>query len=301
MTTPEATHEDLTFSLGTVCQSVGISGSLIRSWERRHGAIQPARSSGGTRRFTSADVERLRLLKALVDHGYRIGKIAGLSSAELGTELENQDTPRHPALDSLLQMVIQMNAEELDRSLRFQLSALGPIAFAEEIGLPLLEEVGSRWRAGDLNTATEHLLSNSLRTLMGLRLSPTTYAAPRPTMVFATPSGERHEFGLLFAALVATSAGARVVYLGSDMPNDDLVASVATARAQALAISLVTLSHERCDAIVRDLRTNLPAGIPLIVGGPRSAQIPALPLVHPISRLDHLVQRIGQLSEDARL
>jgi cobalamin-dependent methionine synthase I len=80
-------------------------------------------------------------------------------------------------------------------------------------------------------------------------------------MLFATPAGERHELGLLSAAVLAASAGGRVVYLGSDLPAAEIAHAAATAGADIVVMSLTTpegvkprelkaLSHELTDVEV---------------------------------------------------
>lgn len=64
------------FSIGTVSRLTGISQHTLRVWERRHEAVKSRRSDGGQRQYSSDDVDRLTVLKALVDRGDRIGKIA---------------------------------------------------------------------------------------------------------------------------------------------------------------------------------------------------------------------------------
>ena len=44
----------------------GLSPDLLRSWEKRYGAVQPDRSPGGQRMYSAADVERLSLLARAV-------------------------------------------------------------------------------------------------------------------------------------------------------------------------------------------------------------------------------------------
>jgi DNA-binding transcriptional MerR regulator len=73
------------FGIQTAARQTGISVHTLRAWEQRHKAIDIARSPAGRRRYSPADLERLRLLKRLVDCGERIGRIAGLSDAQLRT------------------------------------------------------------------------------------------------------------------------------------------------------------------------------------------------------------------------
>ena len=92
-----------------------------------------------------------------------------------------------------------------------------------------------------------------MRNILGsfLRL----YARPDVSvrLVFATPSGERHEIAALGAAMLAASSGLGVAYLGPDLPARDIVESVKPAGAQVLVLGLTTASAGK--ATERELRT----------------------------------------------
>ncbi|MGD8977258.1 MAG: MerR family transcriptional regulator [Gammaproteobacteria bacterium] len=75
------------FSIGTVSRLTGISQHTLRVWERRYKAVESGRSEGGRRLYSNDDVERLTLLKALVDRGDRIGQIASEDTDALRARL----------------------------------------------------------------------------------------------------------------------------------------------------------------------------------------------------------------------
>ncbi len=74
---------DTTYGIGTVSRLTGISVHTIRVWERRYGAVVADRTPKGTRRYRPDDVERLTLLKRLVDQGRPISTVAPLTDDEL--------------------------------------------------------------------------------------------------------------------------------------------------------------------------------------------------------------------------
>jgi DNA-binding transcriptional MerR regulator len=76
------------YGIGTVARLTGLTDHTIRVWERRYGAVNPKRSDAGRRLYTAAHVERLGLLKRLVDLGESIGSIAGLDDETLRERLE---------------------------------------------------------------------------------------------------------------------------------------------------------------------------------------------------------------------
>ncbi len=75
------------FSIGTVSRLTGISQHTLRVWERRYKAVESGRSDGGRRLYSNDDVERLTVLKALVDRGDRIGQIASEDTDALRARL----------------------------------------------------------------------------------------------------------------------------------------------------------------------------------------------------------------------
>ncbi len=56
---------------------------MIRVWEKRYGAVTPARTDTNRRLYSDAEVERLRLLARATEVGHKIGIIAKLEMADL--------------------------------------------------------------------------------------------------------------------------------------------------------------------------------------------------------------------------
>jgi DNA-binding transcriptional MerR regulator len=66
-----------------VTRRTGLSADLLRVWEKRHKVVKPARSRGGRRLYSDADIERLRLLYRATLAGRGIGQVAALSPQAL--------------------------------------------------------------------------------------------------------------------------------------------------------------------------------------------------------------------------
>ena len=283
---------ELTYPLRAVARLTGLSPALLRAWERRHGVIAPRRTPGGTRRYSAADLERLRLLKRAVDAGHRIGELAPLDAEELKRRAE---IVAAPVLDAVLFALGRFDSAEAQRLLAIQLCALGPARFASDTALPLLREVGDRWADGRMSVAHEHLASSVLRSLLGSALQPSAHSLLGPRIVFATPPGERHELGLLTAALTALGAGANPLYLGAEVPIKDLLDAVNSAAAAALALSLVCLPHAQAARTVTALRGGLAVGARLWIGGAAARELEPARGVEQIESLAELEQRVALL------
>ncbi len=87
MSSQDAERAPQGFSIGTVAGLTGLDPHTIRAWERRHAAVVPGRSPGGTRRYDDSHVLRLQLLKGLVDQGEAIGRVAHLDEPALRERL----------------------------------------------------------------------------------------------------------------------------------------------------------------------------------------------------------------------
>ena len=134
--------------------------------------------------------------------------------------------------------------------------------------MPLLAQVGDDWHGGRAGIAQEHLISATIRNILGsfLRLHSRPDGPAR--LLFATPSGDRHEIGTLGAAMLAASSGLSVSYLGPDLPARDIVESVTSASAQVLVLGMTTASAGKSKK--QDLRTivrDLPQDVELWAGG----------------------------------
>jgi MerR family transcriptional regulator, light-induced transcriptional regulator len=81
-------HQDEIFKIGSVSRLTGLSTHILRKWESRYGAIVPMRTARGERGYTRDDVERLSLIKRLVDSGSAPRDVARLSHAELTRKSE---------------------------------------------------------------------------------------------------------------------------------------------------------------------------------------------------------------------
>ncbi len=263
-------------SVRSVVRLTGLSEHVLRAWESRHGAVVPRRSRGGTRRYSAEDVVRLRLLAAAVDAGHPIREVASLENAELAALVERTESTATSRLDPLFAALDRLDGAALERQLGLQLSALGVRPFLETIATPFLHEIGERWVRGELTPNEEHAASAALHAVLARAQRPT--GAPGASgLVLATPPGERHELGILMVALCAQEHGIRVVYLGCDLPVEQIAEAAVRARARAVGLGLVDLAPAAASREVRALRKRLPGEVELWLGGRGAMRLASLP------------------------
>ena len=178
------------------------------------------------------------------------------------------------ALTAALQ---KYDATAIDQQISRLAAVLPPLELLRDVLMPVLAQVGDDWHRGPARIAHEHLMSSTMRNILGsfLRL----YARPEAStrLLFATLAGERHEIGTLGAAMLAASSGLGVAYLGPDLPAREIVESVRPAGAQVLVLGLTATTADKATA--RELRTivrDLPKEVELWAGGRGAARHAAL-------------------------
>jgi MerR family transcriptional regulator, light-induced transcriptional regulator len=71
------------YSIKAVATLTGLPASTIRTWERRHQVVSPRRTDGGDRRYGQDDLDKLILVRELVQAGESVRDVAPLSTDEL--------------------------------------------------------------------------------------------------------------------------------------------------------------------------------------------------------------------------
>ncbi len=79
------------YSISVAAELSGVSPQTLRLYEGR-GLLNPARTDGGTRRYSDDDLERLRRITNLLDGGINLAGIAQILSLEaLNTQLKSDN------------------------------------------------------------------------------------------------------------------------------------------------------------------------------------------------------------------
>jgi MerR family transcriptional regulator, light-induced transcriptional regulator len=291
MTNEETITEVGKYRIGTVTKLTGLSADVVRVWERRYGAIRPARSVAGTRLYSDAEVSRLRRLRQAVEKGHSIGQAAKLSEAELDQLIgdanhaaESAD-PYATVRGRFLKAIERMDVVTADMELSRAATLFPARSLIKNLIAPVLEEVGERWAHKELGIAHEHVASNLMRNLLSslFRLYPPTDHAE--TIVLATPANERHEFGLLLAALIAATRGWRVVYLGADLPASEIALALRITNSRFLALSLIA-DRPGIENELEAIANDLPPGTRVWIGGAEAVNHREM-----IHRLDWIIVR----------
>jgi MerR family transcriptional regulator, light-induced transcriptional regulator len=269
----------ITVSIAAVERDTGISKDTLRVWERRYGFPEPARDEFGERAYPLDQVEKLRLLKRLMDAGHRPGKIVPYSFVELQRLSENlAPSPERTTslgavqdLRSFLELIKAHEVEEFRRALSQLLLRNGIAKFVVDVVAPLNQLVGDAWMRGYFEIFEEHLYTESIQVV--LRNAINTIPEPQlqqtvPRVMLTTFPQEPHGLGLLMAEAIFALEGCKCISLGTQTPIWDIVLAAKAQRVDVVALSFTAcLNPNQVIDGLTELRSKLPATIQIWVGG----------------------------------
>ncbi|WP_343730110.1 MerR family transcriptional regulator [Duganella sp.] len=241
-------------TISDVERDTGVAKETLRVWERRYDFPQPLRDPNGERVYPIEQVHKLRLVKRLIDLGFRPGKVIQYSTDELqaltgkATGKSGNQAPA-PELQTYLDLCKSHQMEALRRKLSQALLMMGLKSFVIELVAPLTTLIGEAWAAGQLATFEEHLYTESLTVVMRSAI----FAMPQanasnigtPRILLTTLPQERHGLGLLMAEAMCVADGAQCISLGVQTPLLDIVEAARVQRVDIIALSFSVAMNPR--------------------------------------------------------
>lgn len=231
------------YSIKAIASLTGLGTETLRAWERRYQTIVPERDENGRRFYSQQDLEKLTLLANLTRQGHTISKLSDLKLAQLQSLSDRADEKResrHEFAEQIVEALLDYKIELCEQMLKRALIASQPLPYLRDILSPALHYVGDLWHAEKLSVAQEHMFSACVkRILLGMVNNLQGYSSNRPGIMFATPCGEPHEFGILMCCLLAAEQQYNCYYLGADIPTPDLLTAANKLKTEIIVLSMV--------------------------------------------------------------
>lgn len=302
-------------SIRVVSRQTGLSPHVIRVWEKRYGAVKPARTATKRRVYAPEDVERLSLLRQATQAGHSIGNVAMLSDEQLrGLAMTNgavvpvmearaESLTPDKTVEACMAAVRRLDAVELDSLLEQAAVNFGQHGLLQKVVARLATALGEEWRAGTITSAHEHMASWIIRLFLGKTSKPFAINGNAPALVVATPAGQIHELGAVMVAAAAADVGWRVTYLGTSLPAAEIAGAAIQNHARAVALSIVFPEDDpELPGELQQIHRCLPEGVTVLAGG-RAVQayrenLRSIGAVVCLD-LDELYAKLGELRQSA--
>jgi MerR family transcriptional regulator, light-induced transcriptional regulator len=295
----------ITISIAAVERDTGLSKDTLRVWERRYGFPMPVRDTYGERAYPLDQVEKLRVIKRLLDNGHRPGRIVTLAVEELQSMGESLSAaPQRISgsdkieLREYLTLIKSHDVEGLRRLLGQALMRMGLGSFVCGVVAPLNTAVGDAWMRGQIEVFEEHMYTESINIIMrsAIAASPDSSREASPRVLLTTFPQEPHGMGLLMAEAMLSLEGCHCISLGTQTPIWDIALAAMAHKVHVVALSF-TASQNPNYVIngLEELRSKLTPQIELWAGG-------GCPIVHrrsidgvtPVSALQDIAQLVAQ-------
>ncbi len=212
--------------IGELSRRVGVRTDTLRVWERRYGLLQPRRSGGNARLYSSVDEARVRLMQRYINQRVPTAQAAQLSlAARFSLRPGSRAVPDHNdvsrAADALGRSLDHFDETGADQTLEQMLSEYSASVVIRDVILPYLAGVGERWARGETTVAQEHFASNFLM----FRLATLSRGWDRglgPLALLACAPDELHTIGLMCFGIALHQHGWRIAFLGAATPESML-------------------------------------------------------------------------------
>lgn len=239
------------YSIKDLEQLSGIKAHTLRIWEQRYSIIAPKRTDTNIRTYDDQDLKLVLNISLLKDNGYKISEIAKFSIEDMSREvLKISARPLNYSdqIQALTICMIDLDEESFEKIITANIEQFGFENTMVNIIYPFLGRIGILWVTGSIGSAQEHFITNLIRQklIAAINEQSKKSASTNKTFLLFLPEGEFHEIGLLFANYLIRTRSNKVIYLGQNLPFDDLLFLYNTKQPDYIftALTSVPANHE---------------------------------------------------------
>lgn len=205
----------------------GIKAHTIRIWEKRYNLLEPQRTETNIRYYSNQNLQKLLNVVLLSKNNFKISKIAKMSDEDIilqSREVAFATGIKDDAINALKLSMLQFNKTLFNETYNNLIEVKTFKEVFKEVLIPFLNHIGLLWQTDTLLPAHEHFISN----LIAQKIHINTADLERKnkdfnkTYVLFLPENEIHELGLLYLNYELVLKGNKTIYLGQNLPLDNL-------------------------------------------------------------------------------
>lgn len=243
--------DDPIYNMKAVEQQTGISAATLRAWERRYTLVEPKRTPSGYRLYSDRDIALLRWVRRQMNDGLTISRVVAMletmreSAEPVWIDLDDEvalpsgDQPISPNhfVTPLVSALISLDADRADEIIEQAFAMYTMPTVYVELLTPTLVEIGEMWHRGEVSISIEHYATTYLRGRLLSILQAYPHRPEMPMILVGCAPTERHEVGALIFAVMLRQQGFNAVYLGQDVPIDDIISTALQEHAAMVCLS----------------------------------------------------------------
>lgn len=206
----------------------GIKAHTIRIWEKRYNLFEPQRTDTNIRMYDLENLQKLLNVTLLYNNGYKISKIARLTTEEVTTNVHTLTINKNADDWSIgLFKLAMINFDQRLFTKTFN-ELLEQFSFREifkNVFIPLMNELGVLWQTNSISPSHEHFITSLVKQkihAMCEELQTQETKRNDRRFVLYLPDNEIHELGLLYLQYEVLNNGFQCVFLGQSVPIESL-------------------------------------------------------------------------------
>ena len=207
----------------------GVKAHTIRIWEKRYELISPTRSDTNRRFYSDAQLVKLMNVSTLLEHGHKISHLAAMTDEELAVQIDHlhkypsENTVFTAYIHDLTLAMVAFNETLFADIFADAAKKLGFYEAMINVFYPFLRKAGLLWRTDKAVPIQEHFATCIIRNK--IIAATESLAPPAPDAakyILFLPQNEWHEVALLFANYILRSKGLATIFLGQNVPYEDI-------------------------------------------------------------------------------
>lgn len=282
----------------------GLAKEVLRKWEVRYGFPVPERDAAGHRKFSPDQLQRLRMIKTLLDGGLRARYVVPLPTEQLKAACVAISTVPKSALSEaaagdIIAALRADDPQEIQLFLNSRLAELGLRDFIIHLVPSINTLVGQAWADGRIGVRNEHLYTERIKSILRREIAVITVPKVGPRVLLATPPGEAHTLGLLMVEAILNLEGAQCVPLGAELGADEIVLAAAQYQVDIVAVSFRdSFPLKKMSVFLKQLRRDLTPATVIWGGGAGVVRLgDDLPSVELITAIDRVADAVRMVRE----
>ena len=235
------------FSINVMSTATGVMPHTIRTWEKRYQVFTPGRSEGGQRLYSETDLDKAKLIVALIDQGHTISSLAKYSLKNLRSLLghnnredsESEKVFTSVEIKKLLKHLGNFDIDLVASGMQHLRLSIGVKEFIFKIVLPVMHEIEKLAFKGVYSISQEHIIT----TIVSDQLHQINLANEGPNcnrFALATPVGNLHDLPIMIAEIICHANRVPTNYLGASHPADCLGEAVNALKCKTIVMGVIS-------------------------------------------------------------
>jgi len=244
-----------------VARQTGVNAVTLRAWERRYGLIVPHRTPKGHRLYSDAHIQRVMTILTWLNRGVSVSQVKNLIDSRQ-PDTATPDSDWDVLKQNLTKAIAELTERRLDDLFNQAMSLYPPRTLCEQLLLPLLAELESRWQSQFGGQMERTFFYSWLRSKLGARIYHNNRQVGGAPVLLVNHSDLPLEPHLWLCAWLISGADCPVEVFDWPLPNGEL--ALAAELLQPRAVLLYSSKSLNTTQLSR-LLSNVPC--PVVLAG----------------------------------